>query len=248
MGVRGPMPKRAEDVKGHRTKAELKARRNTTPQPHITTDAPIKRTTKQPRAATGWSESAKLMWKALGQSRHTAHWPATDWATARQLMADVSQFQRALPNAQVLATIGAGIDDLLMTEGARRRAGAQLPAYNEPPKPPKGSPDWDPDCRALWRATRDTPDITRYYEPTDWAVLHFVLTETTRMHIAAMKAGKTSGALMQAIHSIRSNLMLTEGTRRRLDLSLEVIIAKAQGDTPGEKFAEQCLAMLKPQK
>lgn len=56
-----------------------------------------------------------------------------------------------------------------------------------------------------------------YYEPSDWAYARMLTMETGRM----LNAGKPSGQLLSAITSAWSDLLTTEGQRRRLRFEID---------------------------
>jgi len=57
----------------------------------------------------------------------------------------------------------------------------------------------------------------RYFEPSDWRAAQVVVHELGRM----LNAGKPSGQLLSAVWSALSDLLVTEGQRRRMRLEIE---------------------------
>lgn len=237
MGTRGPMPKRAEDLKGHVSRD----RRDNTDVTAISIQQGQALKAKQPPASKDWEPPARLIWKALRTSTFTATYEATDWAIAYSTMHVLSAYYaNERRNGELLTTIAANFDELLLTEGARRRLRIETEPRETPVKPPTASKGWHPNAKRIWKAARDTPAITRYYEPTDWAVLHFVTGELSRL----FETDYPSGKLKATLDSVMSNLMLTEGTRRRLDLELGTAQTQQLGKTAGELEADRLFAEM----
>lgn len=234
MGVRGPMPKRAEDIKGHRSAERLRGH-DVTPIP---SDPATPFIAKQPRQDPEWSKHAKMIWKALRDSTYAKAYRKTDWAIAYNTMQTLTVYEGMdKRSGELLAGIATQFDELLLTEGARRRLKVETPKRDTPLKPPPASRDWTAPARKLWKAAKDTPEITRYYEPTDWAVLHLITSELS----VILDPGRDwmSGKLKATLDSMTANLMLTEGTRRRLDIELGGAQTQQTGTTPGELEAQR---------
>lgn len=239
MGTRGPMRKRGEDLKGH---VSLD-RRYGDDVTKVSAANSLTFKSPQPSKNTDWSDSAKLIWTSLSKSIQASLYEETDWAIAYQLMGRITDYQaQAKRNSELLTGIAQGFDSLLMTEGSRRRLRLEV----DPPDPPVTSPrakqKWHKDAKRLYQAARGATAINRFYQPSDWAVLHFIMWEQTH----ALNKGVRSGKLENTFDSILSNLMLTEGTRRRLDLELGAAETEKTGKTAGDMEVERWLQSLIP--
>lgn len=117
MGSRGPVPKR-EESRQRRNKPERPVRHGKSGM----TDA-----YRRPPANKYWSKLAKRIWRDLEKSGQSAYYEPSDWVAAYLLCDTVTAFQESdMKNGQMLASINALMTELLMTEGARRRAGVEL--------------------------------------------------------------------------------------------------------------------------
>lgn len=58
---------------------------------------------------------------------------------------------------------------------------------------------------------------SRYYEPSDWVFAKFTLHFANKL----VKAAKPSAQMLMAINSMLTELMVSEGSRRRLRLEIE---------------------------
>lgn len=136
MGSRGRVPKRRDAIHGHRTKAELAA----------VDKAPGADVVEKPEADADWHPVARRWFDALAESGQSYFYEPSDWATAylmaESLSRDLSpQFvgfrttgrdqteaeyaSIPLKGASLSAYLKA-MTDLLVTEGARRRASVEL--------------------------------------------------------------------------------------------------------------------------
>ncbi len=239
MGTRGPMRKRGEDLKGH---VSLD-RRYGDDVTKVSASNGLAFKSQQPSKNKDWSDSAKLIWTSLSKSIQASLYEETDWAIAYQLMSRITDYQ-AHPkrNSELLTGIAQGFDSLLMTEGSRRRLRLEVDPPEPPAQPPAAKRDWHKEARRLYQAAKKATAVTRFYQPTDWAVLHFIMWEQTH----ALSKGVRSGKLENTFDSILSNLMLTEGTRRRLDLELGAAETEKTGKTAGDIEVEKWLQNLIP--
>lgn len=233
MGRRGPVPKRTEDLRGNITKERLHGgtKLNTTSAPGFVLKA------NQPQGKKEWSDSAKIIWRSLPKSAQSATFEHSDWSVARALMTDVTEYQNfGQRNSQKLASLANGFSGSLLTEGSRRRRGVELEVRDVPVKPTPASPDpkWHEDAIHLWKAVRKSDGIIAYYEPSDWAVLRFLCHEWSQYR----NAGSASGQMHATLTSIMADLMLTEGTRRVLNLELATAKAVVTS-TPGQEEAKR---------
>lgn len=239
MGSRGPVRKRSDQLRGNATKDRLLSgtKLPTTSAPSFVLKA------RPPRGEDDWSDNAKLIWKSMPKSAQSALFEHSDWAVARALMTDITTYQLAdRRNSQLLASIVQGLAGLLLTEGSRRRRGIELEVRETPVKPSPAMPDpeWHMDADNLWRAVRRSDGLIAFYEPSDWAVLRFLCVEWD----AYRKAGSGSGQMHATLTSLMADLMLTEGTRRVLNLELATAKAIAT-TTPGQEEAARWHALLK---
>jgi hypothetical protein len=120
MGARGPVGKRTEERMGHRSKAE-RAGVGT----KVTVDAPL---VKQPPPDNGWHPIAHSWYTSLAASGQCRFFEPSDWTAAR-LLAEVMTRNLASENrfsSQLFAAVWAGMNDLLTTEGSRRRVKLEL--------------------------------------------------------------------------------------------------------------------------
>lgn len=213
MGVRGPAPKRKEDLKGHRSRAELEGDDVTT----VTVVAPGAVGAPRPSAHKDWHPIVKRLWKAMGESAQSALYQETDWAYAKVLMGELSQYKETLKrNSQHLSSIASGLSTLMVTEGDRRRLGIEVTKRPTPVKPPPAHKDWPADVKALWRAMSASGQ-SAYYEPSDWAFAYSVM-EDLEKHTISPKV--RSGLMLATINQMLAGLLITEGTRRRMNLEL----------------------------
>lgn len=114
--TRGPVPKRSED----------RVRRNKPEGPSVTK---IKAGTavKPPAEDKSWHISAKRWFRSLKKSGQAIFYEPSDWAYA-QLCADLmsSEMKREKPRAAMISRIMTMMDNLLTSEGARRRVRIEL--------------------------------------------------------------------------------------------------------------------------
>lgn len=118
MGRRGPVPKRTDEVMGHRSKAELDERESA---PSGTGIVPI------PAPDPEWHPIAKEWFESLGQSGQHRFFEPSDWATARFVAEGMSRtLKRTALGAQMFAALMSAASELLSTEGSRRRLRLEL--------------------------------------------------------------------------------------------------------------------------
>ena len=58
---------------------------------------------------------------------------------------------------------------------------------------------------------------TRFYEPSDWAVAYLLCETVTEFQRSKMK----NGQMLASIQSLMSDLLMTEGSRRRVGIELD---------------------------
>jgi len=128
MGTRGPIPKRSTE----------RRRRNTPAAGEITKSAGSKRV-PVPRADPDWHPLARRWYNALSRSGQARFYEPSDWAFAYSLADDLSYYKSAeRRSGQMLASIYAGMERLLTTEGDRRRASLELERPGEAEEAPAG--------------------------------------------------------------------------------------------------------------
>lgn len=106
----GPIPKRSDQRAGHRTKAEL-ARKVSRSQ-----------AVAQPAPDPDWHPYATDFYVALRESGQADYYEPSDWELARflaQMMTHVLYSSR--PSSEMFKAILSGMQDLGVTEAARRR-------------------------------------------------------------------------------------------------------------------------------
>jgi hypothetical protein len=118
MGARGPLPKRSNERMGHRTKAELAG------TDVVKIPAPA---VEQPPADQEWHPIAREWYESLAESGQAMFFEPSDWAAARYV-AWVMTKNITSPrfNAQLFGGVWAAMNDLMTTEGSRRRLRLEL--------------------------------------------------------------------------------------------------------------------------
>lgn len=81
---------------------------------------------------------------------------------------------------------------------------------------PDPDPTWHPIALRWYEALRDSGQA-KHYEPSDWAAAHFVAEGMTRN----LKSGKFSAQLFASVWSAMTDLLTTEGARRRARMEVE---------------------------
>lgn len=89
---------------------------------------------------------------------------------------------------------------------------------------PEPDEDWHP-VAAQWFLSLRTSGQRIFYENSDWAQAYYVAEAMSR----SLRASRISGQLFSAVISACSELLTTEGSRRRVRIELER--ANAEGDT-----------------
>lgn len=133
MGVRGPVPKRTEELLGHRSKEELAG---VTRVPRDAAAVP------RPEPNPNWHSIAKSWYMSLGHSGQSDFYEPSDWMTAVWLADQMSQHLQEKPlgvtkdgevvygtapmSGQEIQAFLKGMTSLLATEGDRRRAAIEL--------------------------------------------------------------------------------------------------------------------------
>lgn len=123
MGTRGPIPKRKDQLNGHRSKAELSGETIT----RVGANKLPHQGAEQPSGSRDWTPSAKRLWKSAGESGQSLLYTASDWQMLHLLLTELSEYQN-MPrrSANMFAAIMSGLSNLLLTEGDRRRLQVEL--------------------------------------------------------------------------------------------------------------------------
>lgn len=115
MGTRGPAPARSDE----------RRRRN---QPSTPTDkVEVAGEVEIPDPLEEWHPTAVSWYRSLADSGQSRFYEPTDWQAAHFCAGLMSQaLLDEKPNAQLVAQVRGLMTDLLVTEGARRRAGMEI--------------------------------------------------------------------------------------------------------------------------
>lgn len=118
MGSRGPVPNRSEDLSRDRD-----ANRGDR--------APITKGKSRPASVPepdpDWHPIALLLWEATIESGQADFYESSDFAFLFSICDDVSYYKRmGKRSGQMLASIYSAMENLLVTEGARRRVRVEL--------------------------------------------------------------------------------------------------------------------------
>lgn len=82
-------------------------------------------------------------------------------------------------------------------------------------KQPRGDGDWHPIVKKLWKAMGESGQ-TQFYEPSDWAMAYSLMEDMSHYK----RDQRRSPGMLQVILSGLSNLLVTEGDRRRVQIEL----------------------------
>lgn len=130
MGVRGPIGKRSTAQAGHRTKAE-KAEVETV----AVSDDPV----EMPEPNPEWHPIARDWYVSLSQSGQARFMEPSDWAGARYVAEAVSQNLKGDKfSAMLFSSVWSAMNDLLTTEGARRRVKLEIDRGGQADETPAG--------------------------------------------------------------------------------------------------------------
>jgi len=118
LGSRGPVPNRSDDLS--RSRDANRGER-----------APItkgqSRPASIPEADPGWHPIARLLWDSTLESGQTDFYESSDYAFLYSICDDVSYYKTmGKRSGQMLASIYSAMENLLVTEGARRRVRVEL--------------------------------------------------------------------------------------------------------------------------
>jgi hypothetical protein len=118
MGTRGPVPKRSNQRMGHRTKAELAG------TDVVKISAPV---VDQPPGDPEWHPIALHWYESLAESGQGIYYEPSDWAAAHYVASVMTRHLTAPRlNSQLFGGIWAAMNDLMTTEGSRRRLRLEL--------------------------------------------------------------------------------------------------------------------------
>lgn len=117
MGTRGPIGKRSEELMGHRSKE----------QQDSVTKAPGAPVVEVPTADASWHPIATSWYKALGESGQSRFYEPSDWAAAYYIAEVMTRnLESEKFSAVLFSSIWSAMNDLLTTEGDRRRVRMEL--------------------------------------------------------------------------------------------------------------------------
>lgn len=127
MGRSGPLPKRSEEVMGHRIKREMAER--TADQAPGAAEVPI------PPPDDNLHPIARDWYESLGKSGEHRFYEPSDWPVARYVAENMSRQLRDTErmNANMFSALMSAASDLLATEGARRGLRIELQRPNSEP-------------------------------------------------------------------------------------------------------------------
>lgn len=125
MGARGPVPKRSAE------------RRRRNKDAAVETVKPITLRVKPPAAKAHWHPIAKAWYKSLGESGQAQFYEPSDWWYAQYVAEALSRNlkQGAKFSSMLFAAVLSAMNDLLTTEGARRRVRLEIERGGEPDQP-----------------------------------------------------------------------------------------------------------------
>lgn len=84
------------------------------------------------------------------------------------------------------------------------------------PPVPEADPEWHQVAQAWFRSLSESGQ-SQFYEASDWATARYVAEGMSRN----LEGGRFSAQLFAAVNSAMSNLLVTEGDRRRVRLELQ---------------------------
>lgn len=118
-GKGGQVPKRSTERMGHRSKAEQES------YDRIALPGKV----KIPPASPDWHKIAKNWYESLAESGQSLFYEPSDWAAAQyvaEVMTNNIDVGGARISAQQFASVWSAMNDLLSTEGSRRRVRLEL--------------------------------------------------------------------------------------------------------------------------
>jgi hypothetical protein len=116
-GQRGRVPKRSSERMGHRSKADKES----------IDKVPVAGVVEPPEADSEWHQIAIDWYESLTASGGAIFMEPSDWAAARYVAAVMTRNLTASKfNGQLFSGVWSAMNDLLTTEGARRRFRVEL--------------------------------------------------------------------------------------------------------------------------
>ena len=116
-GQRGHVPKRSSERMGHRSKADKE----------VVQHIPMAGAVEQPPADPEWHDIARDWYESLATSGQAIFFEPSDWAAARYVAAVMTKNLTASRfNGQLFAGVWSAMNDLMTTEGSRRRLRLEL--------------------------------------------------------------------------------------------------------------------------
>jgi hypothetical protein len=118
MGSRGPIPKRSN----------VRRRTNSDEGPITSTPSVVSETAVAPEADATWHPVAIDWYNSLSKSGQSYWYEPSDWATAVYIAEAMSRslWSEKGMSGQLFASVMAAMNELLTTEGARRRARMEI--------------------------------------------------------------------------------------------------------------------------
>ena len=80
---------------------------------------------------------------------------------------------------------------------------------------PRMNGQWHPVAKMLWKAVKESGQ-TKFYQSSDWAMLYSLCDDISY----AKQQKKRPAQLIQTIYSELGNLLVSEGSRRRVQIEL----------------------------
>lgn len=116
MGSRGPVPKRSSARLGHSKKEK------------VDSVAPVTATVAMPKANSRWHPIARDWFNSLAESGQSQYFEPSDWQAARYVGDVMSRNlkQTSRFSAVLFQAVWSAMNDLLTTEGARRRVRMEI--------------------------------------------------------------------------------------------------------------------------
>lgn len=117
-GKGGALPKRSSERMGHRSKADMETEKLVIPG-----------VVKVPTADPNWHKVAKSWYASLAESGQSVYFEPSDWAAAQftaEAMTHTLDIGGAKISSSLFTAVWSAMNDLLTTEGARRRVRLEL--------------------------------------------------------------------------------------------------------------------------
>lgn len=92
----------------------------------------------------------------------------------------------------------------------------KIEAVGDVVQPELGFPDPHPIIVDFWESIGESGQ-TKYYEPSDWQFARFTLHFADQL----LKSGRPSAQLLQGVNSALADLLVSEGSRRRVRMEVE---------------------------